>query len=75
MTAAAAPVTTQLNCVRRARPTPIAMTMYAPYETVANASGPTTCAESANRGAARRSTIHGERSVSASATHAVTTVR
>ena len=71
MTAAAAPVTTQLNWVRRARPTPIAMTMYAPYETVANARGPTTRDDSANFGAARRSTSHGDSSVSASATHAV----
>ena len=29
LTSAAAPVITQLNCVRLARPTPIAITMYA----------------------------------------------
>src|SRR5688572_33349958 len=75
LTSAPAPVTTQLNVVRRARPTPIATTTYAAYATVEKASGPTTRDDSANCAAARRSTSHGDSSVSASATQAVTTVR
>ena len=42
LTAAATPVITQLNCVRFARPTPIAITMYAAYATAPKASGATT---------------------------------
>jgi hypothetical protein len=41
-TIAAAPVTTQLNWVRRDRPTPMATTMYPANATVENARGPTT---------------------------------
>ena len=48
-TAAAIPVITQLNCVRRVRPTPIAMTMYAEYAVVPNASSPTTSAPAQKR--------------------------
>ena len=74
-TAAAAPVTTQLNCVRLARPTPIATTMYAPNATAENASGPTTREDSANAGAAIQSTIHGDRSASPVATQVVSATR
>lgn len=42
MSAAAIPVTTQLNFVLRARPTPIATTVYAVNATPANASSDTT---------------------------------
>ena len=55
LTTAAAPVTTQLNCVRRARPTPIATTMYPANATAENASGPTTRDDSAKAGAAIQS--------------------
>jgi len=74
-TAAATPVTTQLNCVRRARPTPMATTMYAPNATAANASGPTTRDDSSKAGAAIQSTIQGERSASAVATQVATSTR
>ena len=67
-------MTTQLNCVRRMRPTPIATTMYAPNATAANESGPTTRDDSAKRAAASRSTSQGAKRVSPSATQAVTTV-
>ena len=75
LTTAAAPVTTQLNCVRRARPTPIATTMYPANATVENASGPTTREDSSNSGAAIHSTIQGERSARPVATQVVTTTR
>ena len=64
-TAAAAPVTTQLNCVRRERPTPIATTTYPAKGTTAKERGPTTRDALWNAGAAIHSTIHGERSASA----------
>jgi hypothetical protein len=75
LTAAAAPVTTQLNCVRRARPTPIATTIYAPKATAANASGPTTREDSANADAAIQPTIQGDRSARPAATHVVRSTR
>ena len=74
-TAAAAPVTTQLNCVRFARPTPIATTMYPANATAENASGPTTREDSANAGAAIQSTIHGDSSARPVATHVVSATR
>src|ERR687891_1461807 len=75
LTAAAAPVTTQLNCVRRARPTPSARAVYARNATAAKASGPTTRDDSAKAGAAIQSTIQGERSASAVATQVVSSTR
>ena len=73
-TAAAAPVTTQLNCVRFARPTPIATAMYAANATVEKASGPTRD-DSAKAGAMIQSTIHGDSSASPVATHVVSATR
>jgi hypothetical protein len=46
LTRAATPVITQLNCVRFARPTPIAITTYAEKTTPPKASGATTRAPS-----------------------------
>src|ERR671910_647583 len=46
--AAAEPVITQLNCVLRSRPIPIATTVYAPQSAPAKASGATTSAPAQN---------------------------
>ena len=75
LTIAAAPVTTQLNWVLRARPTPIATTRYPANATVEKASGPTTRDYSSKSGAAIHSTIQGERSASPVATHVVARTR
>ena len=75
MTTAAAPVMTQLNWVRRARPMPIDSTMKPPNDTAANASGPTTREELANSGAVSQATSQGESSVSAVAIQVVRTTR
>src|SRR5262245_54020930 len=74
-TIAAAPVTTQLNRVRRARPTPIATTMYPAKATVENASGPTTRDDSSKSGAAIHWTIQGDRSARPVATQVVSRTR
>jgi hypothetical protein len=67
LTSAAEPVTTQLNCVRRSRPIPIATTVYAPQSAPANASGATTSAPGQNSSLrASTFTIHGARTPSAS---------
>src|SRR5436190_3881126 len=74
--AAATPETTQLSCVRLARPEPIAITVYAAYAVAANASGATASAARRNSGfGARTSTSHGARAPSARATHEQMTTR
>src|SRR5215210_732335 len=76
LTAAATPATTQLSCVRRARPEPIAMTVYAAYAVAANASGATASAARSNSGfGASTSTSHGASAPSASETHEQRTTR
>ncbi len=65
--AAAEPVITQLNCVRRRRPIPIATTVYPPQSAPANASGATTSAPGQNASfRASTCTIHGASTPSAS---------
>src|SRR5262245_2256321 len=71
---AAAPVTTQLNCVRRTRPIPITTTTEPANATTAKESGATTVDDSANAGVAIHSTSQGERSPRPVATHVVMTV-
>ena len=75
LTAAAAPVITQLNCVRFDRPMPIETTMNPANETAANASGPTTREALENSGSVSQSTSHGESSASAVATQVERTTR
>ena len=65
--AAAEPVITQLNCVLRSRPIPIATTVYPPQSAPANASGATTSAPGQNASLrASTCTIHGASTPSAS---------
>ena len=71
-TAAATADTTQLNCIRRARPTATTTTTKAEKITTANARGPTTLDELENAGAAIQSTIQGESSARPVATQVVT---
>jgi len=75
--AAATPVTTQLNCVRRARPIPIASTVYAAYAVDANASRPTASSARWNAGfvGASTSTIHGASAPRASEIQQHTNIR
>src|SRR5262245_43148186 len=74
-TNAPAPVTTQLSCVLRARPLPIASTVKPAYTAPENASSATPSCARWKAGAVRSWTSHGASAPSASAAHDVSVSR